>query len=83
MKAVLNKISRHPSKFGGDFYYLFFKTEKGESCKSCVGPAYRNWSNWAEIVKNFDEAHPILLENLIYRNGLIDADSKPQKVKEE
>lgn len=82
MIATLNKITKHPSKWGGDFYYLFFKTEDGESCKSCVTPNYRNWQRWREIVLNFQESHPLVIKNLIIKNGIVDADSFPEVVEE-
>ena len=76
--AQLNGVSKHPSKYGGDFYYLFFKDlQTGESYKSCTGPSYRNWKNWEHIVTNYQTGHPIVLSNLILRGNLIDADSRP------
>ena len=83
MRATLLKITKHPSKWGGDFYYLFFKTEDGVSCKSCVTPNCRNYNRWASIIKNFDEADPIVLDNLVLMsNGMVNADSFPRIVGE-
>lgn len=79
--AELQKITKHPSKYGGDFYYLFFKNlEDGKSYRSCISPSYRNWRNWSDIIENFNEKTPVTLTNLILRNNLIDADSKPKRI---
>lgn len=84
IQAQLVKVNQHPSKFGGVFYYLFFKDlSTGNNYKSCVSPSYRNWSNWQKIVENFSEDKPLYLENLLLKNGLIDADSKPRIVEED
>lgn len=79
--ATLQKITRHPSKYGGDFYYLFFKDlEDGKTYRSCVSPSYRNWRNWQEIVEGFDEKTSPTFTGLILKGNLVDADSVPQKV---
>ena len=79
--AELQKSTKHPSKYGGDFYYLFFKNlEDGKSYRSCISPSYRNWRNWSDIIENFNEKTPVTLTNLILRNNLIDADSKPKRI---
>lgn len=77
MKAKLLDIQDRPSKYGGGFYYLFFKGEDGKSYRSCVSSSYRNWRNWQEIIKGFSKEHPVWLDNLVTKNGLIDADSRP------
>lgn len=77
MKAKLLDIQSRPSKYGGEFCYLFFKGEDGKSYRSCVSPSYRNWENWQKIVSNFSKESPVWLNNLFTKNGLIDADSKP------
>ena len=75
MRAQLINISKQPSKYGGDFYYLFFKAD-GKSYRSCVSPSYRNWSKWREVVDSFDGS-PILLDGLKLKGNLVDADSSP------
>jgi hypothetical protein len=83
MKAQLLKVQKQPSKYKGYFHYLFFKGEDGKSYRSCVGDAYRNWVNWRDIIANFDESEPLWLDGLKLKGSLIDADSKPVKVKDE
>lgn len=80
MKAQLLDIQKHPSKYEGDFYYLFFKDENGKNYKSCVGDAFRNWKNWSDIIANFDKSNPIWLDGLKLKGELIDADSKPIRI---
>lgn len=77
MKAKLLDIQSRPSKYGGEFCYLFFKGENGKSYRSCVSPAYGNWSNWQKIVNNFSKESPVWLDNLLVKGELIDADSRP------
>ena len=78
LTAQLQKVQKHPSKFGGDFYYLFFKdTTTGKTYRSCVSPSYRNWSNWRAIVENFNENQQVIVSNLVLKGNLIDADSRP------
>ena len=77
--AQLQNISKHPSKYGGEFYYLFFKDiETGKGYKSCVSPNYRNWTKWDKIIENFQLGKTVILSNLIIKNGLVDADSNPK-----
>lgn len=82
--ASITGIDRRPSKFGGDFYYIYFKdVESGKSLRTCVYPNYRNYRNWANIIKQYedDKSQQITLTNLIVRNGtMVDADSVPQIV---
>lgn len=81
--ATITGLQKHPSKFGGDFYYIYFKdVETGKSYRTCVYPNYRNYKNWANIINNYSEDKPVTLENLIVRNDtMVDADSIP-KIKE-
>lgn len=84
--AKITGINRRPSKFGGDFYYIYFKdVESGKSLRTCVYPNYRNYRNWANIISQYeaDETTEIVLSNLIVRNGtMVDADSMPKIVKD-
>lgn len=82
IKAQLVKTQKTPSKYGGDFFYLFFKGEDGKSYRSCVVSTYRNWKNWRDIVENFSEDSPIWLDGLSLKNGMVDADSNPRIIKD-
>lgn len=55
MKLKIMKIVKKPSKFGGDFYYIYFKdtAEGGKSYKTCVSSTFRNFGHWRSIVERF------------------------------
>lgn len=76
MKATLLKVDKKPSRFGGEFYYLFFKGEDGKSYRSCVYPKYGNFKRWHGIVNKVGA----VLDNLIAKGSMIDADSFPKIV---
>ena len=77
-------IEKQPSKYGGYFYYIYFKSEEtGKSYKTCVAENYRNYKNWKSIIETFDRSKRTLIENVRINNNLIDADSKPIVVKYE
>lgn len=82
--AKITGLNRRPSKFGGDFYYIYFKdVESGKSLRTCVYPNYRNYRNWASIINQYEanDKTDIVLTNLIVRNGtMVDADSMPKIV---
>ncbi len=76
MFAEVLKIEKHPSKLveRGNFYYIFFKNEKG-SYKTCVYEKFRNFKNWREVIS---KGIGIKLDNLVLRGrDLVDADSMP------
>lgn len=61
---------------GGDFYYIFFKSDKGKSYKTCIYPHFGNYKRWASIIESNPDNSEIWLNNLNIKNGnLIDADS--------
>lgn len=77
------KIERKSSRYGGIFYYLFFKCLTcGHSYRTCLGPKMRNYARWSEIVDGVKAEQTFALTNLIVKPGtrLIDADSMPQIV---
>ena len=79
MKATVLNFSKSNSKYGGYFYYMFFKGDNEKSYRSCISSTCRNYSNWSEIIdRNMIGAE---LDNLkiITKKGkeVIDADSKP------
>lgn len=76
MKAQITGINRVPSKFGGDFYYMFFKGEEGDTYKTALYPTYRNFKRWKPLV--VENKLGACLDGLIVKNKkerLIDADS--------
>lgn len=77
MKAKILKIERKPSRYGGWFYYAFFKGEDGRSYRSCIYPNCGNYARWRSVIENYKENEEVWLSNLVLRGkGLIDADSK-------
>jgi len=71
MKAQITSIKPTLSKYGGKFYYVFFKNEQGESYKTCLYPNMRNFARWRSVMKQ-----GAVLTNLIVKSKkLIDADS--------
>lgn len=79
MIAKAIKLVKNPSKFGGYFYYIFFKDENGKSYKTCVGSTFRNFRNWQEIVVELEDNELWLNGLQVKADGLIDADSVPFK----
>jgi hypothetical protein len=79
MKATLLRIEKHPSKFGKEFYYFFFKCADGKSRRSCIYPTYGNFQRWKHLINT---VLPIELDNLLMKGNLIDADSYPKTIYE-
>lgn len=79
MIAKMIKLSENPSKYGGSFYYAFFKDQENNSYKSCIATNCRNYKNWKEIISNFDESTGCWVDGLVTKGpGLVDADSNPR-----
>lgn len=77
MIATLIRTQEMPSKFGGKFYYAFFRGDDGRSYRSCLTPSCHNFNRWRPFIgKEF-----IKLDNLILKGGMIDADSTPTEIK--
>jgi hypothetical protein len=71
------KIDEKPSRYGGRFFYVFFKGEDGKQYYTCLYPKCRNFPRWKKVMKE-----GIILENLNIKDAktrLIDADSFPRK----
>lgn len=51
MKAKITKITKKPSKYGGQFYYIFFKGEDGKSYRTMTGTKFGNWQRWGLIAE--------------------------------
>ena len=78
MKATLLKTQETTSKFGGKFYYAFFKDALGKSYRSCLYPNYGNFARW----RSFIGKQGIILDGLIAKGTMVDADSYPVEVKQ-
>lgn len=77
MKAQLLRTSEQQSRYGGRFYYFFFKGEDGKSYRSCMYPNMGNFKRWKPYVGKTD----VWLDNLVLKGNLIDADSHPRLMK--
>jgi hypothetical protein len=78
MKVTLLRTQEKTSKFGGKFFYFFFKGENGKSYRSCMYPQYGNFKRWQEFVGKKD----IVLDNVNVNGAMVDADSFPRIVEE-
>lgn len=83
----LLKIDKHASRYGGYFYYLFFKDKAaGKSYKTCVADNCRNFSKWAFIIYAKDQDGNFKMIGRLFGNmytkseKLINADSMPELV---
>jgi hypothetical protein len=76
MKALLLKTTENPSKYGGKFYYAFFKSADGRSFRSCLDPKMANFRRWLRFIGKEN----IELDGLVAKGSLIDADSHPVEV---
>ena len=77
MIAKIVKIEKKPSRYGGHFFYCFFKTDKGDSFYTCLYPKMRNFKKWQKFMKK-----GIILKGLeVLKDRLINADSKIEEVK--
>jgi len=73
--AKLLKVVKHPSRYGGYFYYLFFKSSDGKSFRSCLHSKCINFQRWLKVLSDFSKGQEIWLTNLITKGKIIDADS--------
>ncbi len=79
MIATLLKIKKTPSRYGGYFYYAFFKGNDSKAYYTCLYPKMRNYIRWGKVLKE-----GTVFKNLKIKKGnLIDADSKFIIVKED
>lgn len=77
-KLLVTGIKENQSKYGGKFYYVYFKEyDSGKSYKTCLSPSYRNYKNWSSLINNFKD-NTVEVENVRANGNLIDADSMPK-----
>ena len=81
MIATVIKIQKKKSRYGGFFYYCFFKSvDNQKSYYTCLYPKMRNFARWKKVMDI-----GTTLSNLKLVKGkdkLVDADSKFQVVEE-
>lgn len=80
MTAEIIKINKRPSKWGGSFFYVFFKGLDGKSYYSCIYPKMRNYARWKKVLDTGVTLSGLRLVK--GRKNLIDADSRFQIVEE-
>ncbi len=79
MKLKILNIVKRPSKYGGFFYYIYFKSlNEGNSYKTCVAENYRNYKNWKNIIQEFYKTKKVLITNVEINGNLVNADSIPK-----
>ncbi len=77
-KLLMTGCKEQKSKYGGTFYYVYFKDyETGSSYKTCLSPNYRNYKNWKSAIECFKNK-VVEVENVRAEGKLIDADSTPK-----
>ena len=74
------KVEEKESRYGGKFYYLFFKDPNAaqgtRSFRTCIYPQYGNFRRWQPVVEAVKRGEEVLLINLCKRGRLVDADSQ-------
>jgi hypothetical protein len=77
MLMTVLKIDKKPSRYGGDFYYLFCKGENGHSFRTCLYPNFGNFCRcgWDRIIAKGTGA---MFEVNVNIKGFIDADCVPK-----
>jgi len=78
MRTTVTGIKKNISKYGGHFYYIFFKNEEGISLRSCLDPKMGNFSRWEKIIEKAVAGEVFEVDNLIQKGNIIDADSFPK-----
>jgi len=81
MIATIIKIQKKRSRYGGFFFYVFFKSvDNKKSYYSCLYPKMRNFLRWKKVMDvNTTLSNLRLVKG---KDKLIDADSKFVKVEE-
>lgn len=76
-RVKVTGVQRSKSRFGGDFFYVFFKDMEGKSYRTCIYPKYRNFAMWGDLIEERSrKSIDIYLTGLTERKeGQIDADS--------
>ena len=80
MIATLMKLEKRPSRYGGHFFYAFFKTSDGQSVYTCLYERMRNYKRWKKVLKVGTVFSKLRLVK--GKKNLVDADSKFSIVEE-
>jgi predicted RNase H-related nuclease YkuK (DUF458 family) len=84
MQATMTRVSAQSSKYGGMFYYAYFRDDQGQSYKSCLYKECKNYSRWVPVIQHVINGKTVVLDGLkIKDKTLINADSKFNVVKVE
>jgi len=91
-------VFESPSKYGGEIYDIKMEDEKGDELRSYVDPQNHNFKNWTKIIDSVLKHNKIITidGNIFYKKEkgefslhrrtkrpLVDADSRPEIIKEE
>lgn len=77
-KLLVTGVSEQKSKYGGKFYYVYFKEyESGNSYRTCLSPNYGNFKNWRSLIENYKDK-VVEVENARTKGKMVDADSMPK-----
>jgi hypothetical protein len=82
MTATVTGITKNASKYGGHFYYMFFRDKDGVSRRSCLDPKMGNFARWQGFIQRALNGEEFQLTNLLLINNgtMVDADSYPKEV---
>lgn len=76
-KLLVTGVKERQSKYGGKFYYVYFKEyDTGKTYRTCLSPSYRNYKNWTKLMNNYNDKI-VEVENVRANGNLIDADAIP------
>ena len=78
MTAEIIKLQKKKSRYGGFFYYVFFKSLMGKSYYTCVYERMRNYSRWKKVLDVGVTLTGLKLSKK--KPNLIDADSSFKKI---
>ena len=80
MIAIILKITRRRSRYGGYFYLVCFKSDTGKSYITYIYEKMRNYSRWSKVLNK-----GVILAGLKLVRGkrnIVDADSRFTVVEE-
>lgn len=77
IEAKITGSSKIASKYGGHFYYIYFKGFDGKAYRTCADPKCRNFKKWEALMKTYNETKKeIWITDMnLKKDSLIDADS--------
>jgi len=81
MKAIILRIEKKPSNYGGQVYLIETKELTGQgNFFTWIHKSNRNYARWCPIIKAVEDGYEVILDHLkLYENKqgkkIIDADS--------